>query len=223
MENKKEERKSMKMFKEMREQKGFTLIELAIVLVIIGIIIGAVLKGQDLIESARIKRFDNSLREWETAVWTYVDRKGTFPGDSNADGIIGNTTTENSAYEYIQNANFINEPDSNPMTIGSLTWFVFFGNDGATPAKNIMLVCSNVACDQAFDDTNVKYAESFDTVIDGTADGTAGNVLCITSTPTLQQSASSATYEYKVNGGTFTTAACSTSTKGMVYYFDRGN
>jgi prepilin-type N-terminal cleavage/methylation domain-containing protein len=69
----------MKMFKVMREKKGFTLIELAIVLVIIGIIIGAVLKGKDLIESARIKSFSNSLMEWDIAVWAYVDRKRLIP------------------------------------------------------------------------------------------------------------------------------------------------
>ena len=109
----------MKIFNKMKEQKGFTLIELAIVLVIIGIIIGAVLKGQDLIESARIKRFDNSVREWETAVWTYVDRRGSFPGDSDNDGIIGNTESGagSSAGGAITAAKFINAPNSNPMTI----------------------------------------------------------------------------------------------------------
>ena len=36
--------------------KGFTLIEMAIVLIIIGIIIGAVVKGKDLVRSAEQKR-----------------------------------------------------------------------------------------------------------------------------------------------------------------------
>ncbi len=46
-----------------RNQKGFTLVELAIVLVIIGLILGAVLKGQDLINNARMKRLYNLQQE----------------------------------------------------------------------------------------------------------------------------------------------------------------
>ena len=39
----------------MKKQSGFTLIELAIVLVIIGLLLGGVLKGQELINSAKVK------------------------------------------------------------------------------------------------------------------------------------------------------------------------
>lgn len=38
-----------------RRQSGFTLIEIAIVLVIIGLLLGGILKGQELINSARVK------------------------------------------------------------------------------------------------------------------------------------------------------------------------
>jgi len=71
----------MKMFKTMRNHKGFTLVELAIVLVIIGIILGSVLKGQELINNARMKRAFNQQREIIAAVYTYFDRYGFFPGD----------------------------------------------------------------------------------------------------------------------------------------------
>ncbi|MBI4826432.1 MAG: prepilin-type N-terminal cleavage/methylation domain-containing protein [Nitrospirae bacterium] len=206
----------------MREQKGFTLIELAIVLVIIGIIIGAVLKGQDLIESARIKKFDNSLREWETAVWTYVDRKGTFPGDTNSNGIIGDTAASDySAGEDIVNANFINSPDTNPLTVGSLQFYVFFGNDDDTVDKNVMVICANVDCDQTFDDSYVKYAESFDTVIDGSV-GVGGTVACSDGAIAVTASNSGDADEGFIDAA-ITPAACSTSSEAMVYYFDRGN
>ncbi|OYY22119.1 MAG: prepilin-type cleavage/methylation domain-containing protein, partial [Thiotrichales bacterium 35-46-9] len=39
----------------MKQQKGFTLVEMAIVLVIIGLLLGGVLKGQELIDNSRIK------------------------------------------------------------------------------------------------------------------------------------------------------------------------
>ncbi|HHG75490.1 MAG TPA: prepilin-type N-terminal cleavage/methylation domain-containing protein [Persephonella sp.] len=62
-------------------QKGFTLVELAIVLVIIGIILGAVLKGQELIKNAKEKRLYNTYREMIAAINTYLDRYNALPGD----------------------------------------------------------------------------------------------------------------------------------------------
>jgi prepilin-type N-terminal cleavage/methylation domain-containing protein len=74
----------------MGKTKGFTLVELAIVLVIIGIILGAILKGTELINNSKVKRLQNDLRGLEAAIWTFYDRTGRMPGDCNGDGIIGN-------------------------------------------------------------------------------------------------------------------------------------
>ncbi|MGC8736850.1 MAG: prepilin-type N-terminal cleavage/methylation domain-containing protein [Dissulfurimicrobium sp.] len=67
-----------------RGQRGFTLVEMAIVLVIIGIILAAVLKGGELIGNAKIKRFYNEQREIFAALYTYYDKYGYFPGDDPA-------------------------------------------------------------------------------------------------------------------------------------------
>jgi len=67
----------------LRSKRGFTLVELAIVLVIIGIILGAVLKGQELINNAKMKRAYNQYREVLAGVYTYYDRYGKYPGDDN--------------------------------------------------------------------------------------------------------------------------------------------
>ncbi len=65
-------------------KEGFTLIEMAIVLIIIGIIIGAVVKGKDLVRSAEQKRiYTTWLREWQMAFNNYYDRTGWILGDSN--------------------------------------------------------------------------------------------------------------------------------------------
>jgi prepilin-type N-terminal cleavage/methylation domain-containing protein len=71
------------MLRTLRNKKGFTLVELAIVLVIIGIILGAVLKGQELINSAKMKRVYSQYREILAAVLTYQDKYGRMPGDDN--------------------------------------------------------------------------------------------------------------------------------------------
>ncbi|MGQ9499464.1 MAG: type II secretion system protein [Dissulfurimicrobium sp.] len=65
----------------LKGQAGFTLVELAIVLVIIGLILGAVLKGQELIENAKAKRAANDLNSIAAAFYAYIDRYGRMPGD----------------------------------------------------------------------------------------------------------------------------------------------
>ena len=65
-------------------QAGFTLIEIAIVLVIIGLLIGGVLKGQELINNAKVKNLANDFRGISTSVYAYQDRFRALPGDDNA-------------------------------------------------------------------------------------------------------------------------------------------
>lgn len=62
-------------------QSGFTLVEIAIVLVIIGLLLGGVLKGQELITQAKIKNVSNDLNGIVAAVYSYQDRYKRLPGD----------------------------------------------------------------------------------------------------------------------------------------------
>ncbi len=62
--------------------KGFTLVEIAIVLIIIGLILGAVVKGKSLIRSAEQKKiYTKFLNEWRTAYLGFYDRTGSVLGD----------------------------------------------------------------------------------------------------------------------------------------------
>ncbi len=71
----------------MKKQSGFTLVEIAIVLVIIGLLLGGVLKGQELITNAKIKRANNDFNGIGAAVYSYFERYNAIPGDDpNADG-----------------------------------------------------------------------------------------------------------------------------------------
>ncbi|MEA3353542.1 MAG: prepilin-type N-terminal cleavage/methylation domain-containing protein [Campylobacterota bacterium] len=57
------------------KRKAFTLIEISIVLVIIGIILAAVMKGRDLIKGSQIKEFNQVfVSQWETVAYSYYSR-----------------------------------------------------------------------------------------------------------------------------------------------------
>ena len=63
------------------KQTGFTLIELAIVLVIIGLLLGGVLKGQELINSAKVKNMAADFKNTQVYIYGYQDRFRAVPGD----------------------------------------------------------------------------------------------------------------------------------------------
>lgn len=67
-----------------KQQTGFTLIELAIVLVIIGLLLGGVLKGQDLINSAKAKNMIADFKNAQIFIYSYQDRFRALPGDDAA-------------------------------------------------------------------------------------------------------------------------------------------
>ena len=64
-----------------RNQSGFTLIEIAIVLVIIGLLLGGVLKGQELINSAKVKNLANDFKNIPVFIYGYQDKFKALPGD----------------------------------------------------------------------------------------------------------------------------------------------
>ncbi len=163
-------------------EKGFTIVELAIVLVIIGIIIGAVMKGQDLIDNARAKKVITTINTWNMLTWAYMDRKGRFPGDNtNRDGVIGNiageqTTLASAIGEMAATGAFTNPPN-NPIAIGSYQFWVYIGYDniGGLANKNLMVICKTVTCAATvFTSDELKLIEAVDTAIDGISDAGRG-------------------------------------------------
>jgi prepilin-type N-terminal cleavage/methylation domain-containing protein len=109
-----------------KQQAGFTLIEIAIVLVIIGLLLGGVLKGQELITAARVRNLISTQDGVKAAYFGFLDRYRALPGDygnatinipncgacqnGNGDGQIllnGAILESISAWEHLSKAGFI--------------------------------------------------------------------------------------------------------------------
>ena len=112
----------------LRRESGFTLIEIAIVLVIIGLLLGGVLKGQELITSARVRNVISQQDGIKAAFFGFQDRYRALPGDypgvqananipnvavnlgGNGDGQILNTGAANEqtiAWTHLSHAGFL--------------------------------------------------------------------------------------------------------------------
>ena len=139
--------------------RGFTLVEMAIVLVIIGIILGAVIKGQDLIQGAQAKSVLQIPAKWEVPIWGFYDKMGYLPGDSGRTGAI-------QSFAQLQS-----DLQTNSFTLPSSTI------SGVTNTVENIAACGGAK-------RNVMYltqvplatAKALDANIDGTEDGTTGRV-----------------------------------------------
>jgi len=183
-------------------QRGFTLVELAIVLVIIGVILGGVIKGQELVTNAKIKRLYRDYQQVEFAYFSYYDRYNGIPGDSqanaaaNVNGLIDNnvaatsrdgtqTGNEDDIFWYeIRNQGFFNDG------VAGIT-FPTNALGGAMLVENGFggLTGSNVLCMQGI---TAKNAKIFDAQFDD-GDGTTGKIRGAAANPAAAAVAYSAT------------------------------
>ena len=81
-------------------KNGFTLVELSIVLVIIGLLIGGILVGQSLVDSAKLKSFISQIQQFDIAVNNFKQKFKGLPGDSSKfNGSCGGNYLNNSIIE----------------------------------------------------------------------------------------------------------------------------
>jgi len=108
------------------KQRGFTLVEIAVVLVIIGLLLGAILKGQELIENSRVKNATNTLSSISAASLGYLDRYRAVAGD---DGPLATLQARGSAWAGITvagNSNSILAAPTNPFAAPTAEHLAFW-------------------------------------------------------------------------------------------------
>ena len=112
-----------------KKVRGFTLVEIAIVLVIIGLLLGGVLKGQELINTAKVRAIADRQSALKVAWYSFVARYNALPGDfsraavyiptainGNGDGEIINTESP-LAFQHLTASGYIRCAECNVQTV----------------------------------------------------------------------------------------------------------
>jgi len=150
----------------LRNQKGFTLVEIAIVLVIVGLLLGGVLKGQEMIKQAKVKKVMKIADEVRSAVSLHLDKQGALPGDAAADTPAGNVNGKidgsEEPFPSMFASNVINSANAPKDPFGGDIFIKYYADNGATtdsPAGHFIVfpgVANNTdvadQLDSAYDD-----------------------------------------------------------------------
>ena len=163
----------------MIKNKGFTLIEMAIVLVIIGLIIGVAVTGKDLMNSAKQKSvYTKFIQPWTLAVVSYYDRTGQLLGDGEDNG--GTEDDPDGKFDEVDGSDTgeyltgvgLTVPSSNT---GTSSEYSYTGAYSGT--ATITLTLSNVSGNNVFylDSVPTDLAIALDTIVDGVSDGKTGS------------------------------------------------
>ncbi|GKT12531.1 MAG: hypothetical protein ISEC1_P1509 [Thiomicrorhabdus sp.] len=159
-------------WKASQKQKGFTLVEIVIVLVIIGLLLGGVLKGQELITNAKIKSVTDDFSSISTAYYAYRDREGHLAGDGTTASprIYDNVITDPLFWFDLRTAGFITgaaedgATDTGPIHSFEGVWT-------ALPAGGLFSGANHI-CASGVEDV---YAKGMDIKMDD-GDATAGSI-----------------------------------------------
>jgi prepilin-type N-terminal cleavage/methylation domain-containing protein len=147
-------------------KKGFTLIELAIVLVIISIVIGAIIGSRDLIESAKLNGIISDFKKYESAFNAFKEKYGALPGDMPDASDVFTVPDSNCAIDYngYGNNDIVLSGESE-LANGPGDWEVYTAMDMLSKAGFIdfkanqtSLNCTNII--SGSDQVGIRYPES---------------------------------------------------------------
>lgn len=170
------------------KKRAFTLIEISIVLVVIGIILASVMKGRELIQSSHIKEFNQGfVSPWVTSTSSYFTRMGKNIGDADNDGFTDGTYTLTTAD--FDAAGIDLEMVVMTDTSSELTRNVngeFRGKQTVTVTVGSATINSKQVNYIQFGGIPQDVGQAIDSIWDGKADGTKGMALNVdaTTTPT---------------------------------------
>ncbi len=108
-------------------RKGFTLIELAIALMVIGLILAMAMKGRTLVETAEIKSDINNVNKMTAAIVTFISKYNRLPGDEDGNGEF----TMAEAFDELLSNGIINESDFTISVEGYTQYLQFLACDKA--------------------------------------------------------------------------------------------
>jgi len=161
-------------------KKAFTLLEISIVLIVIGIIISAVMSGRDVISSSDSKQFYQTFaRKYSTIIDGYYDRMGKELGDSNSDGYFDGvdlniSSVQNSGIDISKiissNKTDLSTYQLNSQIVGYTTVKVKLYSYNIDGKLENFIILSNIPKDIAI---------AVDKYIDGISDGRSGISLAI--------------------------------------------
>lgn len=118
-------------------QKGFTLIELSIVLVIIGLLVGGVIKGKDLIDNTKTTKFIQEAQVYSDALMAYQERYNNAPS-LTTDVRFGTAGSGSQTVFNLRGAGLIALESGQTAVTGAAPTHVFGGNITFAAANTIM-------------------------------------------------------------------------------------
>jgi prepilin-type N-terminal cleavage/methylation domain-containing protein len=171
------------------DRHGFTLVELALVLVIVGLLITGILRGEALIQNARMRSLLNQRDTFTAACFTFMDRFGQFPGDealgtAGGTGAIPTSDTNNGnnngqiagleqwylfqdlALAGIVNGNFTGAANSAPNNpFGGMLTIVYVGTPAGTgqTVMNANCIVNTLVPSEIAQQIDLRYDDGVDT------------------------------------------------------------